>query len=55
MVPFFERARVADGILATTELIVTGAQRATAEAGVEAGTLGAEEAARLIKEMNGGV
>ncbi len=36
MVPFFERARVADGILATTELIVTRAQRA-AEAGFEAG------------------
>ncbi len=37
MVPFFERARVADGILATTELIVTRAQRAAAQAGFGAG------------------
>ncbi len=37
MVPFFERARVADGILATTELIVTRAQRAAAQAGLGAG------------------
>ncbi len=36
MVPFFERARVADGILATTELIVTRAQRAAAQAGLGA-------------------
>lgn len=33
MVPFFERGRVADGILATTELIVTRAQKAAANAG----------------------
>jgi uncharacterized protein len=37
MVPFFERARVADGILATTELIVTRAQRAAAQVGFGAG------------------
>jgi uncharacterized protein len=36
MVPFFERARVADGILATTELIVARAQRA-AESGFGGG------------------
>ncbi len=35
MVPFFERGRVADGILATTELIVTRAQNAAANAGFE--------------------
>ena len=35
MVPFFRTNRVADGILAATELIVTRAQRATANAGFE--------------------
>jgi uncharacterized protein len=35
MVPFFERGRVADGILATTELIVTRAQNASANNGFE--------------------
>ncbi len=54
MVPFFERARVADGILATTELIVTRAQNAAANAGFEgeawvagSGGGGATAAARL--------
>jgi uncharacterized protein len=54
MVPFFERARVADGILATTELIVTRAQRAAANAGFEgeawaagSGGAGATTPARL--------
>jgi len=46
MVPFFARGRVADGILATTELIVTRAQNAVANAGFEsevwvAGSIGA--------------
>ncbi len=35
MVPFFRASRVADGILAATELIVTRAQRAAANAGFE--------------------
>ncbi len=35
MDPFFERGRVADGILATTEMIVTRAQNAAANAGFE--------------------
>lgn len=35
MVPFFRAGRVADGILAATELIVTRAQRAAANAGFE--------------------
>ena len=35
MVPFFAGGRVADGILATTELIVTRAQNAAANAGFE--------------------
>ena len=35
MVPFFARGRIADGILATTELIVTRAQNAAANAGFE--------------------
>jgi len=35
MVPFFRHNRVADGILATTELIITRAQRAAANAGFE--------------------
>jgi uncharacterized protein len=35
MVPFFRARRVADGILAATELIVTRAQRAKANAGFE--------------------
>ncbi len=35
MVPFFARGRVADGILATTELIVTRAQNAATNAGFE--------------------
>jgi uncharacterized protein len=35
MVPFFRAGRVADGILATTELIVMRAQRAAANAGFE--------------------
>ncbi len=54
MVPFFERGRVADGILATTELIVTRAQRAAANAGFEeeewlagSGGAGATAPARL--------
>ena len=41
MVPFFARGRVADGILATTELIVTRAQNAAANAGFEAEAWGA--------------
>lgn len=36
MVPFFEDGRVADGILATTELIVDRTQRAEAQNGVDA-------------------
>jgi len=54
MLPFFERGRVADGILATTELIVTRAQRAAAQAGFESearhtgsGGAGATAPARL--------
>jgi uncharacterized protein len=54
MVPFFARGRVADGILATTELIVTRAQTAAANAGFEgeawvagSGGGGATAAARL--------
>jgi uncharacterized protein len=54
MVPFFERGRVADGILATTELIVTRAQHAAANAGYEteawhagSGGAGATASARL--------
>jgi uncharacterized protein len=54
MVPFFERGRVADGILATTELIVTRAQNAAANAGFESeawiagsGGAGATTAANL--------
>lgn len=54
MVPFFERGRVADGILATTELIVTRAQWAAANAGFEdeawlagSGGAGATAPARL--------
>lgn len=35
MVPFFRTGRIADGILAATELIVTRAQRAAANAGFE--------------------
>ncbi|MDX1385086.1 MAG: TPM domain-containing protein [Thermoanaerobaculia bacterium] len=35
MVPFFRAGRIADGILAATELVVTRAQRAAAEAGFE--------------------
>ncbi|MDX1484926.1 MAG: TPM domain-containing protein [Alphaproteobacteria bacterium] len=35
MVPFFGAGRIADGILATTELIVTRAQRAKANAGFD--------------------
>lgn len=35
MVPFFRAGRIADGILATTELIVTRAQRAKTNAGFE--------------------
>ncbi len=41
MVPFFARGRVADGILATTELIVTRAQNAAANAGFEGEAWGA--------------
>lgn len=37
MVPFFASGRVADGILATTELIVAHAQDATARAGLDSG------------------
>jgi len=54
MTPFFARNRVADGILATTELIITRAQRAAAAAGFEgevwtfgSGGAGAITAARL--------
>lgn len=54
MMPFFERGRVADGILATTELIVTRAQKAAANAGFESeawlagsGGAGATAPARL--------
>jgi uncharacterized protein len=54
MVPFFARDRVADGILATTELIVTRAQNAAANAGFESeawlagsGGAGATTTARL--------
>ncbi len=54
MVPFFERGRVADGILATTELVITRAQRAADNAGFEgeawivgSGGGGATTAARL--------
>ncbi len=54
MVPFFRAGRVADGILATTELIVTRAQRAQANAGFEdedwyagSGGAGATTRARL--------
>lgn len=54
MTPFFARDRVADGILAATELIVTRAQRAAAAAGFEgeawtpgSGGAGATAAARL--------
>jgi uncharacterized protein len=36
MVPFFRRGRIADGILATTELIVTQAQNAARNAGFDA-------------------
>lgn len=35
MVPFFETGRIADGVLAATELIVTRAQHAAANAGFE--------------------
>jgi len=35
MVPFFRSGRIADGILATTELIITRAQNAAANAGFE--------------------
>jgi uncharacterized protein len=54
MVPFFARNRVADGILAATELIVARAQRAAANAGFEgevwssaSGGAGATAPARL--------
>lgn len=54
MVPFFARRRVADGILAATELIVTRAQRAAANAAFESevwmagsGGAGATASARL--------
>jgi uncharacterized protein len=54
MVPFFQAGRVADGILAATELIVTRAQRAAANAGFEgeawmagSGGAGATSEARL--------
>ncbi|HSR73122.1 MAG TPA: TPM domain-containing protein [Kiloniellales bacterium] len=54
MVPFFARGRVADGILAATELIITRAQNAAANAGFEtevwssaSGGAGATAPARL--------
>ncbi len=54
MVPFFRVGRVADGILATTELIITRAQNAKANAGFEgegwaaaSGGAGAATAAKL--------
>ena len=54
MVPFFKAGRVADGILATTELIVSRAQDATKNAGLDSevqldgsGGAGATTAARL--------
>jgi uncharacterized protein len=62
MVPFFERTRVADGILATTELIITRAQRAAANAGFEgeawiagSGGAGATTSARLGAGRRGAV
>jgi uncharacterized protein len=61
MVPFFERGRVADGILATTELIVTRAQNAAANAGFESeawiagsGGAGATTAANLDANLGAG-
>jgi uncharacterized protein len=54
MVPFFKAGRVADGILATTELIVSRAQAASVNAGLDSeiqlegsGGAGATTAARL--------
>lgn len=54
MVPFFQAGRVADGILATTELIVSRADKALSSAGLESevplagsGGAGAATAARL--------
>lgn len=54
MVPFFRAGRVADGILSTTELIVTRAQNAKRNAGLESevwlegsGGAGASTAARI--------
>jgi uncharacterized protein len=51
MVPFFRDERVADGILATTELIITRAQRAAADAGFdgEAWTTGSGGAGATAK------
>jgi hypothetical protein len=37
MVPFFQAERIADGVLATTELIVSQAQEATARSGFDVG------------------
>ena len=60
MVPFFRAGRVADGILATTELIITRAQRAQANAGFEneawyagSGGAGATTSARLGEGIEG--
>ena len=52
MVPFFRAGRVADGLLASTELVVTRAQQAAAQGGIGAavsgtGGAGAETRARL--------
>lgn len=54
MVPFFQHSRVADGILATTELIVTRAQRAAKNASLDSevwlagsGGAGASTSARI--------
>ena len=56
MVPFFQSGRIADGILATTELIVTRAQLATKNASLESevwlkgsGGAGASTSAQLGK------
>ena len=52
MVPFFQAKRIADGVLATTELIVSQAQEATAREGFDAapgvsGSAGAGATARI--------
>lgn len=57
MVPFFRRGRVADGVAATTELIVTRAQEAAANQAFDPSTLPAVTAgggARTEAELNAG-